>query len=64
MNINNNLNKQTMKISNTELELLIEMIEDRIFMLKDINKIDNIDYEADIFDLEQIIKKFKIALKS
>jgi hypothetical protein len=51
-----------MKITKTEAELLIEMIDDRIFMLKDINKIDNIDYEADIFDLEQLIKKFEIYL--
>jgi hypothetical protein len=51
-------------ITKNELNLLIEIIEDRIFMLKDITKIDNIDYEADIFDLEQIIKKFKIKLES
>ena len=38
-------------INNRQVELLIEMLEDRIFMLEDVMKIDNIDYVADIAEL-------------
>jgi hypothetical protein len=51
-------------INNRQVELLIEMLEDRIFMLEDVMKIDNIDYVADIAELESLKALFKLALES
>jgi len=51
-------------INNKQVELLIEMLEDRIFMLEDVMKIDNIDYVADIAELESLKTLFKLALES
>jgi hypothetical protein len=51
-------------ISNRQVELLIEMLEDRIFMLEDVMKVDNTDYVADIAELESLKALFKLALES
>ena len=51
-------------INNKQTKLLIEMLEDRIFMLEDISKIDNIDYANDIIELQSLKSLFELALKS
>jgi len=51
-------------ISNKQVELLIEMIEDKIFMFDFNMKKYNIDYVADIAELESLKALFKLALES
>jgi repressor of nif and glnA expression len=62
----NSKNLQTMEstISNKQVELLIEMIEDKIFMFDFNMKKYNIDYVADISELESLKALFKLALES
>jgi len=62
----NSKNKQIMEstISNKQVELLIEMIEDKIFMFDFNMKKYNIDYVADIAELESLKALFKLALES
>ena len=50
-------------INNRQVELLIEMLEDRIFMLNDIVKIDNIDYANDIAELADLKALFESAIE-
>jgi hypothetical protein len=51
-------------INNRQVELLIEMLEDRIFMLEDVMKVDGTNYVADIVELESLKTLFKLALES
>jgi hypothetical protein len=51
-------------INSRQVELLIEMLEDRIEMLEDVMKVDNTDYVADIAELQSLKDLFKLALES
>jgi hypothetical protein len=50
-------------INNRQVELLIEMLEDRIFMLEDVMKVDGTNYVEDIVELNNLKTLFKLALE-
>lgn len=46
-----------------QVELLIEMLEDRIFMLEDVMKVDGTNYIADIAELRSLMDIFKLTIQ-